>query len=131
MGRRVGKSVPWMLALALGILAPIPAWAHGQAGYRDGVLEVVLNQWSLGFETIEVPAGELTLHVVNGGTLQHNLRVEFERGGQEYEFGTPLLAPGEAHVLMAALPPGEYELYCAVPGHKEAGMMAFLRVVPR
>lgn len=52
----------------------------------------------------------------------HALEVEGAIGGKEFEVATDLLAPGERTALILELPPGEYELYCPVPGHADAGM---------
>lgn len=130
MSRQLRRVLPGILLILLVVMvAPVPAWAHGEAGYRDGVLEIVLTQWSLGFEVIEVPAGALTVHVVNEGSLHHNVKLSFEQNGETMGFETPLLAPGEHHTVEVQLPPGEYELYCSVPGHRELGMMAVLRAI--
>jgi len=56
--------------------------------------------------------------------MQHNLAVE----GQNLR--TPMInANGEADLNLGNLPPGDYTVFCEVPGHREAGMVAQLKVV--
>lgn len=71
---------------------------------------------------IEVAAGG-TLQVMNTGATPHNLAVEGK------DLATAVLdAGGAASLALTDLEPGEYRAYCEVPGHKEAGMTADLRV---
>lgn len=123
------RRVVWGALAAAGVwlLLPAAAGAHGKAGLTDQVLEVVLTEWSLGFKEVEA-AGELTVHVVNAGTTKHDLTVEVKVRGKEYEFKTALLDPKGEAVFRLDLPPGEYELYCSVEGHKEAGLVAELKI---
>lgn len=64
-----------------------------------------------------VPAGEVTVELVNEGELEHN--VVIEELGEE-----PVVeaAPGETATGTVTLEAGEYVAYCSVPGHREAGM---------
>lgn len=65
----------------------------------------------------EVPAGEVTLELDNQGNTFHDLTVE--------ELGDEVVAEaegGETDSGTVTLEPGEYTMYCSVPGHREAGM---------
>ena len=41
---------------------------------------------------------------------------------------TPLISPGQSAKLTVTLAAGTYTLYCTVPGHRAAGMVAKLVV---
>lgn len=77
-----------------------------------------------GPQTLTAAAGEeLTVNLQNNGAIEHNFAIdaadvdEDVDGGAEEEI--TFTAPSEA---------GEYEIYCNIPGHKEAGMVATLVV---
>lgn len=69
---------------------------------------------------------EYTFTVQNVGKIPHDLAIE--GGTLSEEAKTPLIAPGKSATLKVSLGKGAYELYCTVPGHKEAGMDAELSV---
>ncbi len=63
-------------------------------------------------------AGKVTFNVENAGAIQHNLVI----AGAGVNAQTKLIVAGGADKVTATLKPGTYELYCSVPGHKQAGM---------
>jgi uncharacterized cupredoxin-like copper-binding protein len=65
-----------------------------------------------------VHAGKVTFDVKNDGNIPHDLVVE----GNGVEAKTPLLDGGQSKTLEVDLKPGTYDVYCSVPGHKQAGM---------
>jgi plastocyanin len=74
--------------------------------------------------TLEAPAGTITLVMENPAAIEHNIAV---RGGGVDEQGEVVGQGGESSVT-ADLEPGEYEFYCSVPGHEQAGMKGTLTV---
>jgi plastocyanin len=66
-----------------------------------------------------VSAGEQTFELENKGKVPHNLFVKGPGVGNK---GTKTIQPGEKVDLTVTLKKGHYELYCAVPGHKQLGM---------
>ncbi len=64
---------------------------------------------------MSAPAGHVVFHVTNAGSMAHNFTVTGKGG-------TPMLPPGQTATLALDLTAGSYVVYCAVPGHKEAGM---------
>jgi plastocyanin len=80
---------------------------------------------ALAFDTTELTtsAGEVTIELVNDSGTPHN--VEVEGNGVEEESET--ITSGTTD-LKLNLEPGEYEFYCAVDGHKDAGMEGTLTV---
>jgi plastocyanin len=80
---------------------------------------------ALAFDQTELtaPAGEVTIHLTNDAQIPHN--VEVEGNGVEEVSDT---ITGSDTSLTLTLEPGEYEFYCAVPGHREGGMEGTLTV---
>jgi uncharacterized cupredoxin-like copper-binding protein len=126
--KHLASVIPSLLLVALLSTGPVsPADAHSDAALKEGTLEVVLSEWSLGFKTLEVEAGVLSVHVVNDGKIWHDFAVA-ETGTTYKIYKTPVLVPGKAVVFFLELPEGRYDLYCSIPGHRERGMLASLAV---
>jgi len=91
-------------------------------------IHVTLSEWTMGFETITILGGKLKFVVTNAGTMPHGFEIEGEINGEEVEWVIEPFPPGETRTLKVDLPPGHYEVYCPVPGHREKGMEAELVV---
>ena len=72
--------------------------------------------------------GDVTFVVDNQGVLEHNLIIEPLGGPKIAQIA--IIEPGETRHVDAYLRAGTYKVYCGLPGHKEAGMVATLRVEP-
>jgi plastocyanin len=82
--------------------------------------QVTLTEFAIDPMMIDVPAGG-TLSVRNGGTTAHNLQI------LGTDLATPDLQPGDTATLdLSGLKPGDYTVFCAIPGHRAAGMQAML-----
>ncbi|HEX9416300.1 MAG TPA: plastocyanin/azurin family copper-binding protein [Gaiellaceae bacterium] len=64
-------------------------------------------------------AGSYDFEAKNTGKLGHDLVVVGPGVDNEK---TPVYDPGQTETLKVTLQPGTYDLYCSVPGHKQAGM---------
>ena len=73
--------------------------------------------------SLDAPAGSVTIELTNDSSVPHN--VEVEGNGVEEESDT---VSGESTSLTVDLQPGTYDFYCAVPGHREAGMEGTITV---
>jgi len=71
-------------------------------------------------------AGKVTFVVQNAGKIQHDLALQGT--GVSASTKTPLISPGKSAKLTVTLAAGTYTLYCTVPGHRAAGMVAKLVV---
>ncbi|WP_165492113.1 plastocyanin/azurin family copper-binding protein [Egibacter rhizosphaerae] len=71
-----------------------------------------------------VSAGTVEFVMDNQGAAEHDMVIE-ELGDEEVVELTP---GGETASGTVELEPGEYTLYCSVPGHREAGMEATITV---
>jgi uncharacterized cupredoxin-like copper-binding protein len=74
----------------------------------------------------KVAAGKITFAVKNVGKIQHDLVVSGP--GVKGTAKTPLINAGQSAKLTVTLGAGSYTLYCSVPGHRAAGMVAKLTV---
>jgi FtsP/CotA-like multicopper oxidase with cupredoxin domain/plastocyanin len=111
------------MVLAFGALVAVAQDDDG-GGVLAGGTQVSLTEFAITPEMINV-AEDGTLAVSNNGAAAHNLVVE----GHEDAVGTPDLNAGEATSLgVGDLDAGAYTVYCAIPGHREAGMEAMLHV---
>jgi uncharacterized cupredoxin-like copper-binding protein len=79
-------------------------------------VKVTESEFKIVLASTELKAGKITFDVKNAGAIPHDLAIV---GMSEKTAEIP--AKGSAK-LTVTLKPGTYELYCAVPGHKEAGM---------
>ena len=71
-----------------------------------------------------VKAGTVTIRFVNASKTEHNVAVA--QGSRE--LGRSPTINGADTGLKVDLRPGEYEYYCAVDGHRAAGMEGVLTV---
>lgn len=105
-----------------------PAGTTGTAEEPAGeatVLEIPAHETDLAYQVTEAtaPAGEVTLRMPNPSALPHNIAVDepTQAIGEVVEMG------GVSEITVD-FPSGEYEYYCTVPGHREAGMVGTLTV---
>lgn len=96
--------------------------AAGSSGEGDAIHVRMLDTMRFDPDTIGASAGQqLTIDLENAGMLPHTFTideadVDVELKARERETIT-FTVPGQA---------GEYEIYCAIPGHRAAGMVATL-----
>jgi plastocyanin len=99
----------------------------GGAGEVQRTIRVRENEFRILLPAARtLPPGEYDFTVRNVGKVPHDLVIE--GGTLDEEAKTALLDPGESAELKVSLGKGSYELYCSVPGHREAGMEAKLAV---
>ncbi len=91
---------------------------------QDHGTEATLTEFKIALPRVAVHAGQVTFDVQNDGKIPHDLVVQ----GNGVDAKTPLLDAGQSKTLSVDLKPGTYDLYCSVPGHKEAGMDVKLTV---
>ncbi|BCJ76925.1 hypothetical protein CS0771_64690 [Catellatospora sp. IY07-71] len=120
------------IVVAVAFAGPVPldgaahehaaggAHAAGPAGART--VEVALSGMRATPAVIEVPAGtRLVLSVTNTDSQRHDLRVD---GGPR----TPLLRKGQQASLDVGVVAADVKAWCAVPGHRAAGMALTIKV---
>jgi uncharacterized cupredoxin-like copper-binding protein/mono/diheme cytochrome c family protein len=95
--------------------------AQGQAP-AEAVSTQVVTAFDIYFEPKEVaiPANtDVTFDLPNDGVTAHNFSIDALNVSVD-------MPPGETKQVVINAPPGTYEYYCNVPGHKEAGMVGSL-----
>ena len=103
------------------VVATTTAPAGGTTTMPAGGATVSMTEFAVTPATAEVGG---SIHVMNDGEVLHNLAVDGT------ELITPDLDPGDmADLELTDLDAGTYTIFCAVPGHREAGMEAELTVL--
>lgn len=89
------------------------------------VIEIPAAEQGLAFarERVTAPAGTITLRMPNPSPMPHNIAVD----RPERVIGEIVERGGVSEITLD-FPPGEYEYYCSVPGHREGGMVGTLVV---
>lgn len=88
-----------------------------------GPIKLTLTEFKYSTSTIQLKADEkATFELKNAGEVEHDFTID--------SLGLKaLIQPGKtATRIIGPLAAGTYEIYCAVPGHKEAGMKGQLIV---
>jgi uncharacterized cupredoxin-like copper-binding protein len=71
--------------------------------------------------TLSVPSGQVTVHLTNHDLFWHSFTID----QPAVNLDVPV---GGARRVTLTVPPGTYQFYCRVPGHRQAGMVGTLRV---
>jgi uncharacterized cupredoxin-like copper-binding protein len=108
-------------------LAAVPLLPHAGRGAAPTV-RLAAKEFLFVPKEISATSGHVTFVVQNQGSIEHDLVVAGAGGNTVAQIA--IIEPGETGTLDATLPPGTYTLYCNLPGHREAGMVATLRVNP-
>jgi uncharacterized cupredoxin-like copper-binding protein len=79
---------------------------------------VTETEFKIALPKSTLAAGSYSFEVKNDGKIEHDLVVE----GNGVDEKTPTIGAGKTATLEVDLKPGTYDVYCSVPGHKQAGM---------
>jgi plastocyanin len=109
-----------------GLLATAVPQAGGgpTAQAKNGTLSIPADpNGQLAFQTKQAtaPPGKLTLEMPNKSGTPHNIVIDGKGKGQ-------VVQGGGTSKFTATFAAGSYTYYCAVPGHREAGMQGKLTV---
>ncbi len=129
--RRAGHILLGALAVALALASAagagaLPASATARAATASYV-QVTQVEYRLLLSRGVIRAGPVSLEEIDGGMDPHDLRLR--RGRSPSAIAEPLLTPGQRFDTVVYLRPGNYHLWCSLPGHWKLGMHATLRVV--
>jgi nitrous oxidase accessory protein NosD len=96
----------------------------GAASAAGDSVELVSHDIYYEPNEITIPAGtDVTLILPNEGAAPHNVSID--------ALGVDIdISPGTTEEIVVNAPAGSYEIYCKVPGHREAGHIAELLVAP-
>lgn len=127
--RRQGSIILGILAgVSLLAFASLSLPSTGLGLPKTQAVEVKLAEWKLGFKNLNVESGRMDLSVVNNGRIPHALALTWRDTRGEYVIETPLLESGERVSIVLSLPPGTYEAFCPVHGHRLLGMDGTVKV---
>ena len=100
--------------------------APAQPAGPAATVQVRESEFKIAAPATVAKAGTVTFVVENAGKIQHDLALQ--GAGVPASAKTPLISPGKSAKLTVTLAAGTYTLYCSVPGHRAAGMVATLVV---
>jgi plastocyanin len=111
---------------ALLMVGVVAVSSGGSSGSGDATtsapVEVALTEFAISPAAVTVPKGG-SLNVTNNGTMPHNVTI------LDTAVKTADLGAGESAPLdVSSLDPGQYEIFCAIPGHKDSGMTGTLTI---
>lgn len=101
-----------------------PTGGAGPAGQRLDLEADATGELKFDKESLSAKAGKVTITMANPSSVPHAVSI---RGGGVDEDGETVGKDGESTVE-AELKAGEYEFYCPVNGHDQAGMKGTLTV---
>lgn len=105
-----------VVLVVAAVLGPGPAQTAGAS-------ELVLDLSNTAFHptTLTAPSGQVTVHLSNHDLFWHTFTID--RPGVNVD-----VPVGGVRRASFTIPPGTYEFYCRIPGHKQAGMVGTLIV---
>ena len=76
------------------------------------------TEFKIALPKTAIAAGSYSFDVKNDGKIDHDFVIK----GNGVDEKTPTIGAGESATLDVDLKPGTYDVYCSIPGHKQAGM---------
>ena len=76
------------------------------------------TEFKIKLDPSSISAGRVSFEVGNDGKIPHDFVIE----GNGVKEQTPTLDAGQSKTLTVDLEAGTYDVYCSIPGHKQAGM---------
>ncbi len=92
---------------------------------RPRTISVAGTEFAFALDATELEPGSYVFRLRNEGQVPHDLAVE---GPGVDGAKTPVIDPGATAEVDVELRSGDYELWCTVPGHRDAGMEAEVSV---
>lgn len=116
-----------MLAFSLVTLSVVLMFQHAVRS-SPSTIRLVAEEFRFTPKEVTIPTGDIAFAVINRGEIEHNLAVDDPGGRRVIQIA--IIEPGETKSISVSLPAGTYVIYCTLPGHRDAGMAATLRVRP-
>jgi uncharacterized cupredoxin-like copper-binding protein len=88
-------------------------------------VDVTETEFKIALAKTDLSPGAYKFELKNDGKVEHDLVV---KGPGVNDEKTPVIGGGKTATLAVDLKSGTYELYCSVPGHKQAGMDVKIKV---
>jgi uncharacterized cupredoxin-like copper-binding protein len=94
-------------------------------GGTSTTIKVTEKEFSITPNSVTAQPGKITFEIKNTGAVAHDITITVNGTEQ----ASPLVQPGSSETWVATVTaPGTYDMFCSVPGHKEAGMNGTLKV---
>jgi uncharacterized cupredoxin-like copper-binding protein len=132
---RLGTFVLVTLALFVGMLAAVEIFGReseekasaegGEGGGPVRTVQVKEREFKIELGSTKLSPGSYEFELSNEGKVGHDLTIT---GPKVDKAHTPVVDGGKDATLRVTLVAGEYDLYCSVPGHKQAGMDVKVKV---
>jgi nitrite reductase (NO-forming) len=107
-----------------GNAEPSPS-SGGTPPVSNSVLTMSEKEYSITPATTTAHSGKIDFTIKNDGTIVHNFAVDV--AGKEYKSSD--VKPGMSIPFSVTIStPGDYQFYCAIPGHRALGMQGTLKV---
>jgi plastocyanin len=120
----MSASRPALLVAAAAALAVAGCGGSAAAGAKLSLAADPGGKLRYDKKTLHARAGKVTIAMANPSSLSHSVAIE----GNGVDAAGEVVAKDGTSIASAALKPGTYTFYCAVPGHREAGMQGTLTV---
>jgi uncharacterized cupredoxin-like copper-binding protein len=117
-----GAAAATILAMAGFLWQSVP----GQSA--PATIQLTAKEFLYEPKEVRSSPGEVIFVVKNGGAIEHNFVLEDQ--AKKRRTAIPIVEPAQTLEAKASLETGTYTIYCSIPGHKEAGMVAALVVLP-
>jgi plastocyanin len=105
--------------------ASSPATTPTTSGGAGQTVQVSEKEFKISLPSTTLKPGSYTFDLSNDGHLPHDLTIQ---GPGVSKAHTPVINGGQHATLKVNLMAGEYDFYCSVPGHKQAGMDVKVKV---
>lgn len=116
-------ATPGASPAASPVASPMASPAAGADAVVDNEVTVVAVDIDFVQEELRIPADtDVIVILINEGVLLHDWVVE------ELDVFIPPIEGGEEAYTTVNAPAGEYQYFCSIPGHAEAGMVGTLIV---
>lgn len=117
----------------IGVMVGAAACGGGGGGSSNSnsssgtTVQVTEKEWSItvggteltkGNGDAKLGTGNVTFDIKNDGSVAHELEIQ----GQGIDQKSGSIDPGKSAKMTVNLKAGQYEIWCPIPGHKEAGM---------
>lgn len=102
------------------------AWPSQPAVGAGPAVRLTAGEFFFTPRDIGAVPGVVTFEIKNVGAIEHNFVVE--GAGAKHIADIAIIEPGQTLATTATVSPGAYTIYCSLPGHRDAGMVATLSV---
>lgn len=120
---------PRAVLLAVGLLVVGLALSpHWGAAAAPRIVKVKAFEFAYEPKQITVPPGAVEFDVTNTGSIDHTFLIDDP--AKKLVGKIAVISPGKTEKLTVTLRAGVHTIYCDLAGHREAGMVAALKVQP-